>query len=59
MDAEGNSPTFPHLRGLKEGDVASSRIKQVGLRMIQNNSRPLPQSTGCATSNAGSLRLQV
>lgn len=29
MDAEGNSPTFPHLKGLKEGDVASSRIKQV------------------------------
>jgi hypothetical protein len=29
VDAEGNSPTFPHLKGLKEGDVASSRIKQV------------------------------
>ena len=33
MDAKGNSPTFPHLRGLKEGDVASSRIKQVSLRL--------------------------
>ena len=29
VDSEGNSPTFPHLKGLKEGDTASSRIKQV------------------------------
>ncbi|KAK9827155.1 hypothetical protein WJX74_008527 [Apatococcus lobatus] len=29
VDAEGNSPTFPYLKGLKEGDTASSRIKQV------------------------------
>ncbi|MGB5973183.1 MAG: glutamate synthase central domain-containing protein, partial [Nodosilinea sp.] len=29
VDAEGNSPTFPHLRGLKNGDTASSAIKQV------------------------------
>ena len=29
VDAEGKSPTFPHLKGLQEGDVASSRIKQV------------------------------
>ncbi|KAK9805720.1 hypothetical protein WJX73_002070 [Symbiochloris irregularis] len=29
VDKEGNSPTFPHLKGLKEGDTASSRIKQV------------------------------
>ena len=28
-DAEGKSETFPHLRGLKTGDVASSAIKQV------------------------------
>lgn len=31
VDAEGNSPTFPHLKGLEKGDVASSRIKQVRL----------------------------
>jgi glutamate synthase (ferredoxin) len=29
VDGEGNSPTFPHLRGLKNGDTASSAIKQV------------------------------
>lgn len=29
VDSEGNSETFPHLKGLKEGDTASSRIKQV------------------------------
>jgi glutamate synthase (ferredoxin) len=29
VDEEGNSPTFPHLRGLKNGDTASSAIKQV------------------------------
>ena len=29
VDAEGNSPTFPHLRGLRNGDTASSAIKQV------------------------------
>lgn len=29
VDADGNSPTFPHLKGLQSGDVASSRIKQV------------------------------
>ncbi|WP_228039963.1 glutamate synthase large subunit [Nodosilinea sp. LEGE 07088] len=29
VDADGNSPTFPHLRGLKNGDTASSAIKQV------------------------------
>ncbi|MGF1519680.1 MAG: glutamate synthase large subunit [Nodosilinea sp.] len=29
VDAEGNSPTFPHLRGLKNGDTVSSAIKQV------------------------------
>ena len=35
-DAEGKSETFPHLRGLKTGDVASSAIKQVasGLSLI-------------------------
>ena len=43
MDAEGNSPTFPHLRGLKEGDVASSRIKQVSLTLAQNDAFVLPQ----------------
>ncbi len=29
VDAEGNSPTFPHLRGLRNGDTANSVIKQV------------------------------
>ncbi len=29
VDASGNSPTFPHLKGLKNGDTASSAIKQV------------------------------
>lgn len=29
VDGEGKSPTFPHLRGLKNGDTATSRIKQV------------------------------
>lgn len=29
VDSDGNSPTFPHLRGLKNGDTASSAIKQV------------------------------
>eukprot|EP00281_Chroomonas_sp_CCMP1168_P021546 CAMPEP_0206230908 /NCGR_PEP_ID=MMETSP0047_2-20121206/10538_1 /ASSEMBLY_ACC=CAM_ASM_000192 /TAXON_ID=195065 /ORGANISM="Chroomonas mesostigmatica_cf, Strain CCMP1168" /LENGTH=2187 /DNA_ID=CAMNT_0053654419 /DNA_START=28 /DNA_END=6591 /DNA_ORIENTATION=+ len=29
VDAEGNSPTFPHLRGLKNGDIPTSKIKQV------------------------------
>ena len=28
-DDEGNSATFPHLRGLKNGDVATSAIRQV------------------------------
>jgi glutamate synthase (ferredoxin) len=29
VDAEGKSETLPHLNGLKNGDVATSRIKQV------------------------------
>ena len=29
VDEAGRSPTFPHLRGLKNGDTASSAIKQV------------------------------
>ncbi len=29
VDAEGNSATFPHLKGLQNGDTASSAIKQV------------------------------
>ncbi len=29
VDPEGNSPTLPHLKGLKNGDTASSAIKQV------------------------------
>ena len=29
VDKEGNSPSFPHLKGLETGDTASSRIKQV------------------------------
>jgi glutamate synthase (ferredoxin) len=28
-DATGNSESFPHLRGLRNGDIASSAIKQV------------------------------
>ena len=31
VDDKGNSPTFPHLKGLQSGDVASSCIKQVSL----------------------------
>jgi glutamate synthase (ferredoxin) len=29
VDERGNSPTLPHLKGLKNGDTASSAIKQV------------------------------
>jgi glutamate synthase (ferredoxin) len=29
VDAEGNSPTLPHLKGLQNNDTASSAIKQV------------------------------
>ncbi|UZQ53588.1 glutamate synthase-related protein [Trichothermofontia sichuanensis B231] len=29
VDHEGHSPTFPHLKGLRNGDTASSAIKQV------------------------------
>ncbi|WP_346291056.1 glutamate synthase large subunit [Sphaerothrix gracilis] len=29
VDESGNSPTFPHLKGLRNGDTASSAIKQV------------------------------
>jgi glutamate synthase (ferredoxin) len=29
VDANGNSPTLPHLKGLKNGDTAASAIKQV------------------------------
>ncbi|TAF15042.1 MAG: glutamate synthase subunit alpha, partial [Nostocales cyanobacterium] len=29
VDASGNSPTLPHLHGLRNGDTASSAIKQV------------------------------
>jgi glutamate synthase (ferredoxin) len=29
VDEEGNSPTLPHLKGLRNGDTASSAIKQV------------------------------
>jgi glutamate synthase (ferredoxin) len=29
VDSSGNSPTFPHLKGLRAGDTASSAIKQV------------------------------
>ncbi|MGF1570578.1 MAG: glutamate synthase-related protein [Nodosilinea sp.] len=29
VDEAGHSPTFPHLRGLRNGDTASSAIKQV------------------------------
>ena len=26
VDGEGNSPTFPHLKGLRNGDVATSKV---------------------------------
>ena len=29
VDSDGKSPTFPHLQGLRNGDTASSAIKQV------------------------------
>jgi len=29
VDANGKSATLPHLKGLKNGDIATSRIKQV------------------------------
>ena len=29
--ADGTSPTLPHLKGLVNGDIATSRIKQVGV----------------------------
>ncbi len=29
VDENGNSPTFPHLKGLKNGDTANSAIKQI------------------------------
>ncbi|NEO41790.1 MAG: glutamate synthase subunit alpha [Moorea sp. SIOASIH] len=29
VDQTGNSPTLPHLKGLRNGDVASSAVKQV------------------------------
>ncbi|MEB3181972.1 MAG: glutamate synthase large subunit [Nostocaceae cyanobacterium] len=29
VDAQGNSPTLPHLKGLRNGDRASSAIKQI------------------------------
>ena len=28
VDAKGKSATLPHLRGLQNGDIATSRIKQ-------------------------------
>ena len=29
VDADGVSPSLPHLKGLQNGDMATSRIKQV------------------------------
>lgn len=29
VNEEGLSPSFPHLKGLQSGDVASSKIKQI------------------------------
>ncbi len=26
VDGEGNSPTFPHLKGLRNGDIATSKV---------------------------------
>ena len=31
VDADGVSPSLPHLKGLQNGDMATSRIKQVHL----------------------------
>jgi len=28
-DADGKSPTFPHLKGVQDGDIARSKVKQV------------------------------
>ena len=28
-DESGHSPTFPHLRGLRNGDIAVSKVKQI------------------------------
>ena len=30
VDGEGKSGTFPYLKGLANGDIATSKIKQVG-----------------------------
>ena len=35
VDESGKSATFPHLKGLQNGDIATSRIKQVGGEGVQ------------------------
>jgi glutamate synthase (ferredoxin) len=34
VDAHGKSATFPHLGGMKNGDIAFSKIKQVAYRLF-------------------------
>ena len=35
VSADGVSPSLPHLKGLQNGDMATSRIKQVCLRCLE------------------------
>ncbi len=34
VDGEGKSAAVPHLRGLRNGDTATSKIKQVGTKAM-------------------------
>jgi glutamate synthase (ferredoxin) len=36
VDKEGKSEVFPHLKGLRNGDLPSSRIKQVSVLLFIN-----------------------
>ena len=40
VDADGRSPTFPHLKGLRNGDLASSKIKQAPSHPLSPPSPP-------------------
>jgi hypothetical protein len=52
VDDAGKSPTFPHLTGLRAGDVASSRIKQARL------SRLCVDSALCAACDVASSSIK-
>lgn len=41
-DEAGVSATFPYLRGLRNGDIATSRIKQARPRLQALRGRALP-----------------